>query len=62
MDDNNKVAVVAILGVVGLITLLAGYTFLTDHWEDIKAMATIALISGGTFSVAFAGFKIHSRR
>jgi len=60
--DDNKVVVVVIIAVVGLITLLAGYTFLTDHWEDIKNLAAIALVMGGTFTLAFAGFKIKSGR
>jgi hypothetical protein len=47
---------------VALIALLAGYMFIADHWEDIKALAIMALVLGGTFSVAIGGLKIRSRR
>jgi len=60
--EDNRVAVIAIGAGVALITLFVGYTFLVDHWEDIKTLATIAMVSGGTFSAVFAGFKIHSGR
>jgi len=58
--DGDRVAV--IIGSVSLITLFAGYIIIVDRWEGIKNPATVALVSGGTCSLTFAGLKIHSGR
>lgn len=60
--DQTKVAVAAIMAVVTIIALGLGYRFLADHWEDIKSLAIVALVLGGTFSIAFGGLKLRSGR
>ena len=60
--DQTKVAIAAIMAMVALMTLVMGYRFLADHWEDIKSLAIVTLVLGGTFSVAFSGLKLRSGR
>ncbi len=60
--DQTKVAITIIMAVVAVITLTMGYRFLTDHWEDIKSLAIIAIVLGGAFTVAFGGLKLRSGR
>ena len=60
--DQTKVAIAAIMAMVALMTLALGYRFLADHWEDIKSLAVVALVLGGTFSIAFGGLKMRSGR
>jgi len=60
--DQTKVVIVLIAAVVALISLLAGYVFISSHWEDIKSLFIIALVLGGTVSVAIGGLKIRSKR
>ncbi len=60
--NQTKVAVTAIMAVVALMTLTLGFRFLDYHWEDIKSMAIVALVLGGTFSIAFSGLKLRSGR
>lgn len=60
--DQTKVAVALIVAVLILSTLILGFNFLSDHWEDIKSLCTIALVVGGTFTLAFGGFKLSSKR
>ena len=63
MDENQaKVVIAVVAGLVALITLVMGYNFLAAHWEDIKTLAIVALVLGGTLTVAVGGFKLHSRR
>jgi ABC-type amino acid transport system permease subunit len=61
MDNTKTVAVIGI-AVVSIIAILMGYKFLSDHWEDIKTLAIVALVLGGTFTVAFGGIKLHAKR
>ena len=60
--DSTRVAISGILALVAILTLVLGYRFLADHWEDIKSLAIIALVLGGTFSVAIGGLKLRSGR
>jgi len=53
---------VAIMALAGIFVAAMGYRFLADHWEDIKALAIVALVLGGTFSVAVGGLKMKSGR
>lgn len=60
--DSTKVAVAGILALVAILTLTLGFRFLADHWEDIKSLAIVALVIGGTFSIAIGGLKLRSGR
>ena len=60
--DNTKVAIVGIVMLGVLILALLSYVFLVTHWEDIKSLALVSLVLGGTFSVAFCGWKLWSGR
>jgi len=60
--DSTRVAISGILALVAILTLVLGYRFLADHWEDIKSLAIVALVLGGTFSVAIGGLKLRSGR
>ena len=60
--DSTKVAVTGILALVAMLTLALGFRFVADHWEDIKSLAIVALVLGGTFSIAIGGLKLRSGR
>lgn len=60
--DSTKVAVVGIIALAGLFTAALGLRFVADHWEDIKALAIVALVVGGTLTLAVGGFKLKSGR
>ena len=60
--DSTRVAISGILALVAILTLVLGYRFLADHWEDIKSLAIVALVLGGTFSIAVGGLKLRSGR
>lgn len=60
--DSTKVAIAGILALVAILTLALGFRFLVDHWEDIKSLAIVALVLGGTFSIAIGGLKLRSGR
>ena len=60
--DSTRVAISSILALVAILTLVLGYRFLVDHWEDIKSLAIVALVLGGTFSVAIGGLKLRLGR
>lgn len=60
--DETKVTIVIIGAVLAFVALILGYVFIVDHWEDIKALALIALVVGGAFSIAYGGFKLKSGR
>lgn len=51
-----------VIGLVSLVSLLLGYKFVADHWQDIKELAVVALVLGGTFTVAVGGLKLKSGR
>jgi len=60
--DSNKVIIVAMMALVAVFALWLGFKFVADHWEDIKALAIIALVLGGTFSVVVGGLKLRAGR
>lgn len=60
--DSTKVAVAGILALVAILTVVLGFRFVADHWEDIKSLAIVALVLGGTFSIAIGGLKLRSGR
>jgi len=62
VNDSTRVTMVAIMALAGIFVAAMGYRFLADHWEDIKALAIVALVLGGTFSVAVGGLKMKSGR
>ena len=62
MVDSTRVAVVGVMALAGIFLAAMGYRFLTDHWEDIKELAIIAIVLGGTFTVAVGGLKLKSGR
>lgn len=59
--DSNRAVVGVVVAVVGIFGLLLGYRFLVDHWEDIKSLAIIALVFGGTITFAIGGLKFRAR-
>ena len=60
--DSTKVAVAGIVALATILTVMLGFRFLVDHWEDIKSLAIVALVLGGTFSIAVGGLKLRSGR
>jgi uncharacterized membrane protein len=60
VNNSTRVATVAILALAGILVAAMGYKFLADHWEDIKTLVIVALVLGGTFSVAVGGLKLRS--
>lgn len=60
MSDSTRVAIVGILALAGILLAAMGYKFLADHWEDIKTMGILAIVLGGTVTVAIGGLKLKS--
>ena len=60
--DSTRIAIGGILALLVIVSLGLGYRFLVDHWEDIKTLAIIAIVFGGTVSVAIGGLKLRSGR
>jgi uncharacterized membrane protein len=60
--DSTKVAVAGIAALVAVLAVMLGFRFLADHWEDIKSLVIVALVLGGTFSIAVGGLKLRSGR
>jgi L-lactate permease len=59
MDSVKPVLTLSFV-VIGLVALLLGFKFISDHWTDIKELFTIALVLGGSFTVAIGGLKLRS--
>ena len=60
---NSTKAVIALASiVVAIFGIWMGFKFLSDHWNDIKELATIALVLGASFSVVFGGLKLRAGR
>ena len=60
--NGNSDATVIIIGILGVVSILLGFKFLNDHWEDIKTLAILALVLGGAFTIGGGGWWIASRR
>lgn len=58
--DQTKVTIVGIIALASMFLAVLGYRFVADHWEDIKTLAILGLILGGTFSMAVGGLKLRS--
>jgi L-lactate permease len=59
MGSKEVLAVVATVAVI--MALVLSYIFVVNHWEDIKELATIAIVLGGSFAIGFGGFKLRAR-
>jgi hypothetical protein len=60
--DSIKPALIISSVVLGLVALLLGFKFASDHWEDIKELMTIAMVLGVGFTVIVGGLTLHSGR
>lgn len=60
MVDQTRVAIVGIIALASILLAALGYRFVADHWEDIKTLAILALVLGGTFSLAVGGLRLRS--
>lgn len=60
--DSTKVVITLIAAFVTLFSIWMGFKFVSDHWNDIKELATIALVLGVGFSVVIGGLKLRAGR
>jgi hypothetical protein len=55
--DGYKLVVLGI-GVLGLVL---AHWFVSTHWQDIKDLAIVAMVLGGSFALTIGGIKISAR-
>ena len=60
--DSTKVVITLVAAFVILFGIWMGFNFVSDHWNDIKELATIALVLGVGFSVVIGGLKLRAGR
>lgn len=58
--DQTKVAIVSVIALATVVIAGLGYMFIANHWEDIKTLAILTIVLGGTFSLAVGGLKLKS--
>jgi len=56
--DLTRIATAGILALVMVFGLWLGYRFLGVHWEDIKALAIVALVLVGTVTLVDGSWKM----
>jgi NO-binding membrane sensor protein with MHYT domain len=60
--DSTKVVIALFAAFIALVGMWMGFKFVSDHWNDIKELATIALVLGVGFSVVIGGLKLRAGR
>ncbi len=60
--DSTKVVITLVAAFVTLFGIWMGFKFVSDHWNDIKELASIALVMGVGFSVVIGGLKLRAGR
>lgn len=60
--DSTKIGIALVAAFVALFGVGMGFKFVSDHWNDIKELATIALVLGVSFSVVIGGLTLRAGR
>ncbi len=60
--DWTKVVVAGIAAVAVLVVAVLGFQFISEHWEDIKALGLVALVLGGTVTIGGGGLWLSGRK